>query len=106
MWGASKLEKRVKELEESLERIERATKGLQIEWAETYDKFRQLNWRVAKRVKQLENAPEDGASQPTVSQDGDAPASEGNLSASQSQINQRILARRNRMAVVPRSGGG
>src|SRR2546423_15409646 len=65
MFGDAKLRKRVSDLEESLERIQHSFKQLQGEWTETYDKFRQLHWRVAKRAKQLEENTADSAEDPT-----------------------------------------
>ena len=90
MFGLFKLAKRVKELEESLERIEHAFKKLEIDWAETYDKFRQLNWRVAKRAKQLEQASDAPESEITEA------SPQTSLSARQKELNDKILARRNR----------
>src|SRR5260370_30543646 len=46
---------------ERLERLEKQVKMLEIEWNETYDKFRQLHMRVAKRVQRLDQAEADEA---------------------------------------------
>jgi hypothetical protein len=91
MFGLSRDEKRVKALEESIERIEASFKKLQIEWTETYDKFRQLHWRVAKRAKQLEEASETPESETT-----EASPQASSLSSRQEEVNRRILARRQR----------
>jgi DNA repair exonuclease SbcCD ATPase subunit len=90
MFGLFKLAKRVKELEESFERIEHAYKKLEIDWADTYDKFRQLHWRVAKRAKQLEQTPDAVESEITEA------SPQTSLSARQKELNDKILARRNR----------
>jgi len=104
MFGQSRFEKRVKELEESLARIEHAFKKLEIEWTETYDKFRQLHWRVAKRVKQLEESPETGGGE--ESEAVLSPPDQHGLTPHQSKIQLEILTRRNRRRVGERNGGG
>lgn len=107
MFGDPKLRKRLDEVEESLRRIEHAFKQLQVEWTETYDKFRQLHWRVAKRAKQLENAEAESAAvevqAPPGAPDGGDSAS---FSPKQLEAQRSVLARRNRNAAVARNGGG
>src|SRR3989440_8754443 len=98
MFGDAKLRKRVSELEEKLERIEHAFKKLEVEWTETYDKFRQLHWRVAKRAKQLEESAPDTAAEPTTPPGDDLG---GDLVVSgftpqQNEAQRKILARRMR----------
>src|SRR5207244_6542153 len=98
MFGDAKLRKRVSELEESLERIGHQFKQLQVEWTETYDKFRQLHWRVAKRAKQLEENTADPAEVPTSppgDQDlGGAHVALPGLTPQQNEAQRKILARR------------
>src|SRR5258708_15417064 len=91
MFGLSRDEKRVKALEESIERIEASFKKLQIEWTETYDKFRQLHWRVAKRAKQLEEASPAQENEVT-----EASPQTTSLSSRQEELNKKILMRRQR----------
>ena len=98
MFGDAKLRKRVSDLEESLERIQHSFKQLQVEWTETYDKFRQLHWRVAKRAKQLEENTADSAEVPT-SPPGDQDLSGADvtgLTPQQIEAQRKILARRMR----------
>ena len=99
MFGDAKLRKRVSDLEESLERIEHSFKKLEVEWTETYDKFRQLHWRVAKRAKQLEENTPDSAEVPT-SPPGDQDFSGADvatgLTPQQIEAQRKILARRMR----------
>jgi len=98
MFGDAKLRKRVSDLEESLERIQHSFKQLQVEWTETYDKFRQLHWRVAKRAKQLEESTADSADVPT-SPPGDQDVSGADvtgLTPQQIEAQRKILARRMR----------
>jgi hypothetical protein len=91
MFGLSKFEKRLKEAEESIERIEHAFKKLEIEWSETYDKFKQLHWRVAKRAKALERASDaEGSEEP------EALPQTTSLTSHQEEVQRRIMARRNR----------
>lgn len=76
-----------------LERLEKTIKMLEIEWNETYDKFRLLHMRVAKRVQRLDASPDEGTTQRV---EGDSSGSES-LSDRQTRLQQQILARRNRM---------
>lgn len=103
MFGLSSTEKIKKELEEcreSVSRIEHAFKMLQLEWTETYDKFRQLNWRVAKRLHTLE-AAESVSPQGEETHAGGGEQSSG-LSPSQLEAQRKVLARRQRRT----NGGG
>lgn len=43
--------RRADDTEERLERLERAIRDLQVDWDQTYEKFRNLNLRFAKREK-------------------------------------------------------
>jgi predicted nuclease with TOPRIM domain len=98
MFGDAKLRKRVSELEEKLERIEHSFKVLQVEWTETYDKFRQLHWRVAKRAKQLEENTAESAEASSPPGDQGLSGSDvhpTSLSPRQAELQARILARRN-----------
>jgi hypothetical protein len=108
MFGDAKLAKRLAEVEESLRRIEHAFKMLQVEWTETYDKFRQLHWRVAKRANQLEKAAEESAAADTQSPPNDAAVADSSngYTPKQQQTQLEILARRNRRHAEPRNGGG
>jgi chromosome segregation ATPase len=107
MFGDLKLRKRVSDLEESLARIEHSFKQLQVEWTETYDKFRQLHWRVAKRAKQLEEASAElGEATPTPPGDqGLTGSAEGQLTPKQLEAQRSVLARRNRRLVGAQNGG-
>jgi uncharacterized coiled-coil protein SlyX len=108
MFGDAKLRKRVSELEESLARIEHSFKQLQVEWTETYDKFRQLHWRVAKRAKQLEEANAETEAAADSSPPGELVASDSATGFSHAQLlaQQKVLARRNRKLADGRNGGG
>lgn len=96
MWTSLRLKKRVDDLEESLQRIEKAFKALEIEWTDTYDKFRHLHWRVAKRVKALERmgGEEEGGEDQAES----PPDSSPGLTPRQMQFQSQILMRRKKIA--------
>jgi hypothetical protein len=83
---------------ERLERLEKQVKMLEIEWNETYDKFRQLHMRVAKRVQRLDEAE---AKEPQANGTGEAElttsGSGSTLSPRARIIQQQILERRNRL---------
>lgn len=91
-----KLHQRVGELEESLLRIEKAFKSLEIEWTETYDKFRHLHWRVAKRVKQLEASESEHEG---VEAEEESPPGPSGLNPAQMRFQSLILQRRKKIAI-------
>lgn len=90
-----------KDTTERLENLEKAMRRLEEDWSDVYGKFRTLQMRVAKQAQRIEQAPEREDTQPVV---GDAatnnPAGNGatSLTPRQLQIQQQILARRNRSA--------
>ncbi len=90
MWW-SKNKKPPEDASERLERIEKTVRMLELEWTDTYDKFRQLHMRVAKRVQRLEEAPETETTQQVEGGDAESP-----LSAHQREVQARIMQRRNR----------
>lgn len=102
MFGLSRYDKIKKELEEcreSVARIEHAFKMLQLEWTETYDKFRQLNWRVAKRLHTLEAAEQSSPQGEETTTGGGESASA--FSPAQQEAMRAIAARR-----AKRTNGG
>jgi hypothetical protein len=109
MFGLStndKLKSEVSELRESVQRIEHAFKMLQVEWSETYDKFRQLHWRVAKRAKEAERLEgEQGSPQGEEAHAGGGGEEIPGLTPSQRDAQQKVLQRRNRKLVEARNGG-
>jgi hypothetical protein len=50
--------------EARLERLEKAMRSMEVDWTETYGKFRTLQMRVAKQVQRSERSPEAGDTQP------------------------------------------
>jgi predicted nuclease with TOPRIM domain len=104
MFGASRSEKRVAELEATLQRLEAAFKKVELEWADTYEKFRRLYMRTCKRVKTLETLEpetvEGESSTAPIAPD------EAQLSPKQLEAQRLILMRRNRNAAARPNGGG
>lgn len=85
-------QKRLEELEESLERIEGSLKKLMLEWDDTYEKFRHLHFRVSKRVKQLDAAGQADAAQETMGEESSPQgASASSLSPRQQELQAKIL---------------
>lgn len=50
--------RRMNDLEERLDRLERAIRDLHVDWDSTYEKFARLNGRLAKRAKRELETPE------------------------------------------------
>lgn len=63
--------KRLAEIEERLESLERANKSIKLEWEEAYDKLHHLMSRVTKRAKDLSRA--QGDAEKTSAEPEDAP---------------------------------
>ena len=107
MWW-NKSGKVPEDMTERLERLEKIVKMLELEWTDTYDKFRQLHMRVAKRVQRLEQAPEteggdaraEGGELPTHA-NGTGLGAGSTLSPRAAALQRQILERRNRV-----QGGG
>lgn len=91
--------RRIDDLDERVGKLEREIRRIDLEWTSTYDKFRSILARIAKRSERLASSEEpviaesQGAT-PTLTSDG-GPLSSG-LSSRQHTINEQILARRNR----------
>ena len=90
MFRFLRTQKRIEDLEETMERIDSAFKKLQVEWDDTYDKFRHLHMRVSKRMRDAEQAPEGDT---TGGKETEQPGS-SSLSPRQIEAQQKILARR------------
>ena len=93
MFRFLRTQKRLEEIEETLSRIESAFKKLQVEWDDTYDKFRHLQWRVTKRVRVLEGVEQAPEGDTTGGKENEQPGS-SSLSPRQIEAQQKILARR------------
>jgi chromosome segregation ATPase len=84
--------RKVKELQDRVDKLETAFKSLDLEWSSTYDKFRSILARIAKREERLRDANEVNSPAGFQEAEANPPAS------SLDPISQRILARRNRIA--------
>ena len=93
MFGLAR-QKKLQDVEERLEKIERDLKGIQMDWSDVYDKIRRTMGRIVKRA---EKAPipqigeEEGEAESTAAQ---------SLSPRQLQVTREIMRRRNRSTEV------
>jgi len=95
MFEALKTTKRLKDMAERLETVERDFKRLRLEWEDTYDRLRVLMQRIAKRAQRVdEGSPEDTGPAPSP-ETGNGPV----LSPHHQTIQQKILERRRRSGV-------
>ncbi len=97
------MKKDVENLQEDFAKLRREFQSLELEWTNAYEKLRQMMGRVAKRAELLrrETDAEDGG----TTTDGQSDARASGLTARQLELNQRILARRNRLAPQRMNGG-
>lgn len=94
MFESFRVSRRLKDLEESFESLDRRLKALEVEWADTLDRLKRMLGRIVKEranAEKLNPAREEGHL--TDEQIGSGQTS---LSDRQAEINARILARRNR----------
>jgi hypothetical protein len=91
--------KRLSEQEERCEKLEKAFKGIELEWDTVYEKFRLLNMRLSKRVQQLQQAPSNAEGTQPEGEQGKEGEPQSLLTPRQREAQARILARRNRMGV-------
>src|SRR6266851_5878792 len=92
MFERFKAARKLKEMEERLENVERGFKKIALEWEDSYDRFRAVVQRIVKRAEAVEKltAEAEGEAEP------DASLPPG-LSPSQREKQQQILARRSRL---------
>jgi len=102
-----KLKKRISDLEETVKRLDQGMKDLDHEWTETYDKFRHLHMRIAKRMQRAgeqissqEEAPGGGSDNHSIDT-----SRLSLLTPAQRRIQEQILARRSR-GVITKEGEG
>jgi len=87
-------------LSERVTALERTSKQLDLEWSNTYDKFRSILGRIAKRHDRLKEAEGDGAGSQEDASGLPSPSGLGEASSSlpltprQISAQQRILAQR------------
>lgn len=85
MFSSSKLEVKLKDTVERLEKLEKAMRRLEEDWTETYGKFRTMQLRVAKQVQRLDQAPE--------SSPGEQPEGSGGTPISSLSPKAQLIAR-------------
>ncbi len=92
MFERFKAARKLKEMEERLESVERGFKKIALEWEDSYDRFRAIVQRIAKRAQAAEKleAETEENSEP------DIPQIPG-LSPQQREKQMQILARRSRL---------
>ena len=83
-----------------VERLEKAMRQLEIEWTDTYDKFRRLHMRVAKQVQRLDQAPEGETTQREEGDENNPSGSGPSLSERHKKLQEQILLRRNRSGLL------
>lgn len=93
--GNPRLARRVTELEERLENMERRLKGLYSDMDLQWEKVSRGLGRLAKRARIEETTAEGAEARPEAS--GDAEASLDDMTPRQRFLNQQILAGRRRM---------
>ncbi|SRR6266852_5382862 len=87
--------KQIIELRQDVDALKHSVKKLDEEWSDYYDRFRRLLAKMAKRDERANDLLREEEPQPAGGDGARAPS----LSARQREINERILARRNRGVV-------
>lgn len=97
LWFSQKRE--IEELQRRVDKLESVSKTLDLEWSSTYDKFRSILARIAKRQERLDaTAPEaPGSQEPGVDNAFPQTLPGSSLDSRRSQLNQKILERRARI---------
>lgn len=93
MFGASRIEKRVKELEDTCLRLTRIVESHDLEWDDMRARCKRLLDRTEKAAKRLEPQVESEAPQDDP-QNGEGVSPAMTLSPSQHRLQQQILQRR------------
>ncbi len=96
-WQQQRTTRKLKELSEGVETLERSMKRIQLEWEDTYDKLRVLMQRIVKRAERIEQEHRSVAVEERAEGEVPETPSGSSLSPRLQEINDRILARRNRM---------
>jgi len=95
MFGSSrKLEQRVKSLEESLGRLERAFQQLDLEWVNAYGKFRKIASRISHDQDVIDSREANRSNGGAESESASPVSAAGRFTPHQVQVQQQILKRR------------
>jgi hypothetical protein len=95
VWFKATREKR--DLEERVEKVERAIAGLRLDWEETYDKLVKLVQRYTKRAEVIERSEQPDATANV------SPTGSTTVSPQLDPISRRIMERRSRYFRGPKS---
>ena len=95
-WRSPERSRRIRELEEDLEKFRSEMKRLRLEWEDTYDRLKHMMGRIAKRSAIIEaqtdsTEPEEPATSHAVNGPPGSP-----WSAHQHKLQEQILANRRR----------
>ncbi len=93
MFSWLKHHKRLHDLEERVDLVERDSKKMRLEWEDTYDKLRAIVQRIVKRAQRIEQLSPEGTP-PEGEPENLPPGGTSQLNQRQSLIQQKILARR------------
>ena len=96
MFETLNLRKRIGEHDEALERVERRLKALELEWTDALDRLKTMMGRVLKERQTAQRLREEAQPTQTTLTDEDVAAGHNAMGTRQQQINEQILARRNR----------
>ncbi len=92
MFERFKAARKLKEMDERLENVERGFKKIALEWEDSYDRFRAIVQRITKRAEAVEKLTAEAQEET----EPDTPLPPG-LTASQREKQMQILARRSRL---------
>lgn len=84
----------IKSVNERLDAVETQQKHIELEWDETYDKFRTLTARLCKRAER--NSPDENPTPPSTSPSGGNLNPFSSLTGRAAEVQAAILARRHR----------
>lgn len=102
MFERFKAEKRLSEIEERVERLERASKQIKLEWDDAYERLTKMQQRIVKRAEVVERAERQEAEE-AAEIEGVEPTDLLHLTPHQRTIQAKILATRgNRNGILPR----
>ena len=97
MFERLKIDKRLAEHEDALARVDRRLTALEVQWMDTLDRLKQMMGRVLKERQRAEAAKPDYERVQEHLSDEDVGAGHTSLNQRQQSINEKILARRNRL---------
>lgn len=95
MFESFKAKKRLSELEERVETLERTCKQVRLEWDDAYERMIKLQQRITKRAQVVERAEAEEA-EDEVEQSGTVDESALTMTPRQRTIQAQILAQRGR----------